>query len=103
MRKVSESVHFFHYVLMLSVYVFVQRMFEKATKKLVQQIDPKGALIPASSLNDSKKLQPLAVVQKIQKSWFWQQTKYKPTEFKINDLLEGDPIKPGKVHNEYVS
>ncbi len=84
---------------MLSVYVFVQRMFEKATKKLVQQIDPKGALIPASSLNDSKKLKPLAVVQKIQKSWFWQQTKYKPTEFKINDLLEGDPIKPGKVHN----
>ncbi len=85
---------------MLSVYVFVQRMFEKATKKLVQQIDAKGALIASSSLNDSKKLKPLAVVQKIQKVWFWQQTKYKPTEFKINDLLEGDPIKPGKVYNE---
>ncbi len=85
---------------MLSVYVFVQRMFEKATKKLVQQIETKGTLIASSSLNDSTKLQPLAVVQKIQKGWIWQQTKYKPTEFKINDLLEGDPIKPGKVHNE---
>ncbi|KAF4100565.1 gasdermin-E [Onychostoma macrolepis] len=78
-------------------------MFEKATKKLVQQIDPKGALIAASSLNDSKKLQPLAVVLKIQKGWFWQQTKYKPTEFKINDLLEGDPIKPVCEEEELVN
>lgn len=77
-------------------------MFEKATKKLVQQIDPKGALIAPSSLNDSKKLQPLAVVQKIQKGWFWQQTKYKPTEFKINDLLEGDPIKAVCEEEEFV-
>lgn len=80
--------------------LFMQRMFDKATKKLVQQIDPKGGLIAASSLNNSKKLKPLAVVQKIQKDWFWQKTKYKPTEFKLNDLLEGDPIKPGEVYSE---
>ncbi|KAL0166518.1 hypothetical protein M9458_038362, partial [Cirrhinus mrigala] len=69
-------------------------MFEKATKKLVQQIDPKGSLIPASSLNDNKKLQLLAVMRKTQKGWFWQKSKYKPTGFKLNDLLEGDPINP---------
>ncbi|XP_073678483.1 gasdermin-E [Garra rufa] len=68
-------------------------MFDKATKKLVQQIDPKG-LIAASSPNDTKKLQPLAVVWKIKKVWFWQKTKYKPTVFKLNDLLEGEPINP---------
>lgn len=85
---------------MLSVYVFLQRMFDKATKKLVRQIDHKGALIASSRLNDSGKLQVLAVVQKTQKGWFWQQTKYRPTGFKLNDLLEGDPIKPGKVHSE---
>ncbi|XP_050992343.1 gasdermin-E [Labeo rohita] len=73
-------------------------MFKKATKKLVQQIDPKGALIPASSLNDTKKLELLAVMRKTQKRWFWQNTKYKPTGFKLNDLLEGDPISP--VHEE---
>lgn len=100
MREVGESVHIFHYGLLLSVYVFVQRMFKKATKKLVQQIDPKGALIPASSLNDTKKLELLAVMRKTQKRWFWQNTKYKPTGFKLNDLLEGDPISPGKVHSE---
>lgn len=77
-------------------------MFDKATKKLVQQIDPNGGLIAASSLNNSKKLKPLAVVQKIQKDWFWQKTKYKPTEFKLNDLLEGDPIKPVCEEEEFV-
>ncbi|KTG14715.1 hypothetical protein cypCar_00035581 [Cyprinus carpio] len=80
----------------------MERMFDKATKKLVQQIDPKGGLIAASSLNNSKKLKPLAVVQKIQKDWFWQKTKYKPTEFKLNDLLEGDPIKPVCEEEEFV-
>ncbi|XP_059366376.1 gasdermin-E-like [Carassius carassius] len=78
-------------------------MFDRATKNLVRQIDPNGSLIAASSLNDSRKLQPLAVVQKTHKVWFWQQTKYKPTGFKLNDLLEGDPIKPVCEEKEFVS
>uniref|UniRef100_A0A673IEN6 Gasdermin pore forming domain-containing protein n=1 Tax=Sinocyclocheilus rhinocerous TaxID=307959 RepID=A0A673IEN6_9TELE len=78
-------------------------MFDRATKKLIQQLDPKGALIATSRLNDSGKLQALAVVLKTQKSWFWQQTKYKPTGFKLNDLLEGDPIKPVCEENEFVT
>ncbi|XP_051992287.1 gasdermin-E-like [Xyrauchen texanus] len=69
-------------------------MFEKATKKLVRQIDPNGSLIASSSLNDSKKLQPLGVVLKRQKVWFWQQTKYIPTPFTLQDLLLGNAIKP---------
>ncbi|XP_016341460.1 non-syndromic hearing impairment protein 5-like [Sinocyclocheilus anshuiensis] len=77
-------------------------MFDRATKKLVRQLDHKGALIAASRLNDSGKLQALAVVLKTQKSWFWQQTKYKPTGFKLNDLLEGDPIKPVCEEKEFV-
>lgn len=85
---------------MLPVHVFVQRMFKRATKKLVQQIDPDGALIAASSSNDSKYLQPLAVVLKTPKVWFWQKTKYRPTPFTLNHLLNGKEIEPGKVNSK---
>lgn len=73
----------------------VQGMFERATKQLVQQIDPNGVLIPPS-LNDSKKLKLLAVVLKKPKVWFWQKAKYRPTAFTLNDLLEKGEINPGK-------
>lgn len=63
-------------------------MFETATKKFVRHIDPSGVLIPASSLNDSKNLQLLAVVLKSKTCWFWQRIKYRPTEFTINNLLK---------------
>lgn len=76
-------------------------MFKRATKKLVQQIDPEGALIAASSPNDSKNLQPLAVVLKIPKSWFWQQTKYRPTPFTLNHLLNGEAIEPVCKEKEF--
>jgi len=85
------------------VHVFVQRMFKRATKKLVQQIDPEGALIAASSPSDSQNLQPLAVVLKIPKGWFWQQTKYRPTPFTLNHLLNGKAIEPGKVNSKLES
>lgn len=88
---------------MLPVHVFVQGMYDRATKKLVKQIDPKGTLIATSSLNDSRKLKPLAVVLKVQKVWFWQQTKYIPTHFNLNHLLDGEGIKPGKVNSKYIS
>ncbi|XP_067281003.1 gasdermin-E [Pseudorasbora parva] len=77
-------------------------MFERATKKLVQQIDPKGSLIAASSPNDSRYLTPLAVVLKVQKGWFWQQVKYKPTPFTLNHLLNGDEIEPVFIKKESV-
>ncbi|XP_067267274.1 gasdermin-E [Chanodichthys erythropterus] len=77
-------------------------MFDRATKKVVKQIDPKGSLIATSSLNDSRKLLPLAVVLKVQKGWFWQQTKYRPTQFTLNHLLDGEEIKPVCVEEEFV-
>ncbi|XP_051949216.1 gasdermin-E-like [Xyrauchen texanus] len=77
-------------------------MFKKATKKLVQQTDPHGALIAASSLNDSKKLQPLMVVLKSQKVWFWQRTKYRPTSFTLQHLLLGNAIQPVLEETDFV-
>ncbi|CAM4636273.1 unnamed protein product [Leuciscus chuanchicus] len=76
-------------------------MFKRATKKLVQQIDPEGALIAASTSNDSKYLQPLAVVLKIPKVWFWQKTKYRPTPFTLNHLLNGKEIEPVCKEKEF--
>ncbi|XP_056335053.1 gasdermin-E [Danio aesculapii] len=79
-------------------------MFETATKKFVRHIDPSGVLIPASSLNDSKNLQLLAVVLKSKKCWFWQRIKYRPTEFTLNNLLKEKKtqLKPECKKEEFV-
>lgn len=79
-------------------------MFEIATKKFVRHIDPSGVLIPASSLNDSKNLQLLAVVLKSKKRWFWQRIKYRPTEFTLNNLLKEKKtqLKPEYKKEEFV-
>ncbi|XP_076865524.1 gasdermin-E-like isoform X2 [Brachyhypopomus gauderio] len=69
-------------------------MFDKATRRLVCQIDPGGDLIAVSRLTDSEKLKPLTVVMKCPPVWFWQTTKYRPTVFTLNDLLQGEPIQP---------
>ncbi|KAK1805309.1 hypothetical protein P4O66_019643 [Electrophorus voltai] len=63
-------------------------MFDKATKRLVRQIDPDGALFAVSRLTDSEKLKPLAVVIKCPPVWFWQTAKYRPSVFTLNDLLQ---------------
>lgn len=81
----------------LCVCVSVQGMFDKATKQLVQQIDPNGDLIPAS-FNDSKKLRLLAVVWKKPKMWFFRKAKYRPTPFTLNDILQEGGINPGKYN-----
>ncbi|XP_055074882.2 gasdermin-E isoform X2 [Misgurnus anguillicaudatus] len=77
-------------------------MFDRATKKLVRQIDPNGALIATSRPNDSNKLRPLAVVFKKPKAWFWQETTYRPTSFTLNDLLKGKEIKPVLEKSEFL-
>lgn len=70
-------------------------MFNKVTRSLLHQTDQDGTLIPVSRLNDSEKLKPLAVVIKCPGTRFWQRTKYKATDFTLNDLLQGKPIQPG--------
>lgn len=70
-------------------------MFAKSTKNLLSEIDPEGSLVPVSRLNDSDSLVPLGLVIKRNRYWFWQKPKYLPSDFKLSDVLVGDPINPG--------
>ncbi|KAJ8365968.1 hypothetical protein SKAU_G00147990 [Synaphobranchus kaupii] len=78
-------------------------MLARATGNFVQQIDPGGSLIPVTRLNDSDKLDLLALVLRRQRFWFWQRPKYLPTDFSLNDLLLGDtPISPGAEESDFL-
>lgn len=78
-------------------------MFAKATKNLLSEIDSDGSLIPVSQLNDSDSLVPLALVIKRNRYWFWQKPKYLPSDFKLSDVLVGDPINPVVVETDFMS
>lgn len=79
-------------------------MFSKATANFVRQIDPEGSLIHVSRLNDSQKLDPMALVVKRNRIWFWQRPKYQPTDFTLSDLLQGDEVlTPGVSGAEFLS
>ncbi|XP_052003395.1 gasdermin-E-like [Xyrauchen texanus] len=78
-------------------------MFAKATKNLLSEIDPDGTLIPVSRLNDSDSLVPLALVIRRKRIWFWQRPKYLPTDFKLSDVLLGDPISPVVVETDFLT
>lgn len=72
-------------------------MFSNATANFVRQIDPNGSLIHVSRLNDSDKLVPMALVVKRNRIWAWQRPKYRPTDFNLSHLLQGDQeLSPGK-------
>lgn len=69
-------------------------MFAAATRNFVEEVDVGGLLIPVSSPNDN--ISALSVVVKRKGLWLWQKHKYTPTDFKLNDILTGDPpINPG--------
>ncbi|KAL1259174.1 hypothetical protein QQF64_009751 [Cirrhinus molitorella] len=78
-------------------------MYAKATKNLLSEIDTDGSLIPVSRLNDSDGLAPLAVVIKRNRYWFWQWPKYLPSDFKLNDVLVGDPIEPVVAETDFLT
>lgn len=68
-------------------------MFATATRNFVEEVDPRGSLIPVSSLNDTVTV--LSVVIKKKRRWIWAKSKYSPTDFTLNDILAGDtPIEP---------
>jgi len=71
------------------------KMFAKATKNVLSEIDTEGSLIPLTRLNDSDGLVPLSLVIKRNRYWFWQRPKYLTLDFNLNDVLVGDPINPG--------
>ncbi|MBN3274510.1 GSDME protein, partial [Polyodon spathula] len=78
-------------------------MFAKATSSFVKQIDSDGELIPVARLNDSDKLQPLCLVIKRKRFWFWQKPKYISSPFTLSDVLTGDkPIKPVVVESDFL-
>ncbi|KAK5892462.1 hypothetical protein CesoFtcFv8_012838 [Champsocephalus esox] len=79
-------------------------MFASATRNFVEEVDPRGLLIPVSSLNDTIDL--LTVVVKHKRVWFWQKPKYKPTDFNFNDILlpTGDThITPGVTESDFIT
>lgn len=76
-------------------------MFATATRNFVEEVDPRGCLIPVSSLNDTVTV--LTVVIKKKRRWIWQKPKYSPTDFTLNHLLEGDtPIEPVITESDFV-
>ncbi|XP_073703667.1 gasdermin Eb [Garra rufa] len=78
-------------------------MFAKATKNLLSEIDTDGSLIPVSRLNDSDGLAPLAVVIKRNRYWFWQWPKYLSSDFKLDDILVGDPMEPVVAETDFLT
>lgn len=92
-----------YYATTVSICFSSWEMFASATRNFVEEVDPRGLLIPVSSLNDTIDL--LTVVVKHKRFWFWQKPKYKPTDFNFNDILlpTGDThILPGKQHTSYL-
>ncbi|KAM4601018.1 gasdermin-E-like [Polymixia lowei] len=76
-------------------------MFATATKNFVEEVDRGGLLVPVSSLNDNVVL--LSLVIKRRRFWFWQKTKYLPTDFTLNDVLSGDtPLKPVVIEADFI-
>ncbi|XP_061738446.1 gasdermin-E-like [Nerophis ophidion] len=73
-------------------------MFSKATANFVRQVDPEGSLKHVSRINDAHKLVPMALMVKRNRFWFWQRTKYHPTDFLLKDVLQGDEDLTARVH-----
>ncbi|RVE66874.1 hypothetical protein OJAV_G00111560 [Oryzias javanicus] len=79
-------------------------MFSNATANFVRQIDPNGSLIHVSRLNDSDKLVPMALVVKRNRIWAWQRPKYRPTDFNLSHLLQGDQeLAPGVSQTDFLT
>ncbi|KAG9276674.1 gasdermin Eb [Astyanax mexicanus] len=78
-------------------------MFAKATSKFVTEIDPDGCLIPVSRLNESDNLTLTSLVIKRSRFWFWQRPKYLPSDFTLNDILQGETkIDPGLIETDFL-
>ncbi|KAE8596536.1 hypothetical protein XENTR_v10016140 [Xenopus tropicalis] len=81
------------------------KMFAKATKNFLKDIDAGGDLIPVYSLNDSDKAHLLGVVAKTRRFWCWQKPKYhfSSCSCTLSDIMTEDKeIKPVVVESEFV-
>ncbi|XP_060704700.1 gasdermin-A-like isoform X1 [Hemiscyllium ocellatum] len=72
------------------LFPYSRRMFRKAVRHLVQQIDSGGELIPATSAYDSDRFKPLCLVYRKANGPFWRKPKYFPTDFTLKHVLGND-------------
>ncbi|XP_059812368.1 uncharacterized protein LOC132384826 [Hypanus sabinus] len=71
-------------------------MFRKTTKKIVEEMDPEGTLIPIESAYNSDRYKPLRLLIKMKKSFFSSRNKYRATPFTLRDILkDGQDLKFG--------
>ncbi|XP_069318300.1 gasdermin-E [Eulemur rufifrons] len=78
-------------------------MFAKATRNFLREVDDGGDLIAVSNLNDSDKLQPLSLVTKKKRFWFWQRPKYQFLSVTLGDVLTEDQfLSPVVVESDFV-
>uniref|UniRef100_A0A8C6ZDG8 Gasdermin A n=1 Tax=Nothoprocta perdicaria TaxID=30464 RepID=A0A8C6ZDG8_NOTPE len=62
-------------------------MFKKVTKSIAKQMDPKGELIPVSSILDEEHFRPFCLVRRQGKTIFHPNPGYRRTEYNLYDLL----------------
>uniref|UniRef100_UPI00398F5ABC pejvakin n=1 Tax=Pristiophorus japonicus TaxID=55135 RepID=UPI00398F5ABC len=65
-------------------------MFAAATKNFVKQVGDAGRLKPVPGLSEADRYQPLSLVTKRKKSFFWKKKKYSSTPFTLKDILVGE-------------
>ncbi|XP_067358368.1 pejvakin [Channa argus] len=65
-------------------------MFAAATKNFVKQVGDTGRLIPVPSLSEADRYQPLSLVTRKRKRYFWKKNKFASTPFSLKDILVGE-------------
>ncbi|XP_063095618.1 gasdermin-E isoform X3 [Cavia porcellus] len=79
------------------------KMFAKATRNFLKEVDAGGNLISVSNLNDSDKLQLLSLVTKKKRYWCWQRPKYQFLSVTLGDVLTEDQLlSPVVVESDFV-
>lgn len=69
---------------------WVFEMFAAATKNFVKQVGDTGRLIPVPSLSEADRYQPLSLVTRKRRRYFWKKNKYGSTPFSLKDILVGE-------------
>ncbi|XP_051987042.1 pejvakin-like [Xyrauchen texanus] len=65
-------------------------MFAAATKNFVTQVGDTGRLVPVPSLSEADRYQPLSLVTRRRRRYFWKKTKNASTPFSLKDILVGE-------------
>ncbi|KAK2522395.1 gasdermin-A [Columba livia] len=62
-------------------------MFKKLTESIVNQLDPKGNLVPVPSFSDHEYFRPLCLVKRKRKSIFHLFPRYELTHYRLDNML----------------